>query len=625
LQLDADIGQVNCEWCRETSYVERRLRTIELEIKSGVEPGAVARDTKFIPAHSIAATGKAESSCPGCGGVIEITRAQEAATCPHCGSAAKVERRLVASEQEQWESKDDDHDLEMFKAGTPRDFEKELYWDYGKLDDRQKLAFLDEWNDQRVRVLLTSDNADTRLLAAATFQAWHSINPWRERMISRLMRLAGDCDPALEWAIASRVIQRNLQMGKDEGEEVRRAVFRAAGRALFTPNPSGRVLKQLGEAFSGATLKLMMELMDYAFENGSVEAAIPASRAAAMALGRAYQDRKLFGEVMLYRLLYLRPPMLAWVMDQCSKWQVEDRLDVLRFLDDCAVERPELVPVVRDQLGAQQWFPNLGAYRAFLGFVGKLATPLGRDAALQLGVYAPEGAESAMDDLSFALEFLHPMLSDPVTERTATSCLNRFVARLDKQDLPPLHDYVEKHGDELPWRVRQQYLRARPDTKLLTPFQFRNTHEDKPEPTALEQTIHEWQERFRQALETRENDWRAHSAECERVVEEHDKLIAERKAEWRRQEEQQEANERDLREADVAADRQQIQDDYVSSTLKMFAEQAAQQREYYREHGDKVYLRTAENLERQAERFKADQTHKPKRPWIMRWLTWFGK
>ncbi|MCA8916560.1 MAG: hypothetical protein KDB90_14235 [Planctomycetes bacterium] len=627
LQLQPDSSSVACQWCRETSYVERRLRTVELEIAAGLEPGGIEHGTKFIPAHSIAATGKAEAACPGCGGAIEISNSQDTAKCPHCGSAAKVERRLVATEQQAWESNDDDHDLEMFKAGEPRDFDREMYWEYAKLDESAKLALLDEWNDQRVRILLTSEGAEARVAAIAEMSAWHEINPWRERMLARLMRLAGNCEPEVEVAIALRAIQPNLYRSESGENEVRNAVFRAAGRALFVDSPSARVLKELALSFNGATLKLMMELMDYAFTNGRFESGFAALRAATTALDRAYEDRAVFGEVMLYRFLYLKPPMLAWVLDQRHHWSVEDRYKCLRFIDDCAIERPELVPQIRELLGAQQGFKTPAAYRNYLDFVRGLATPLGRESALRLGVYAPETdvACEPPDDLQAALEFLHPLLAEPNSERTATACINRLIQYHGRGNCAAIEEYIASHGDALPWRIRQAYLHVCPDSKLLTPFEFQNTFESKEEPpNALQREVAGWQQRFTDAWrdkdESSELALQNYRDLRKRVVSLRDQELAARKQEWQRQETLNNQHQRDLHEAEAAAARQQTHDNWLADSIRMLEEQAAQQREYHAQYGNQHYLKSAESLDRQAEKLRRGEL--PKRPWYVRLLPW---
>lgn len=628
LQLDADSSEATCEWCRETSYVERRLRTVELEIESGIEPGSVARDTAFIPAHSIAATGKAESACPGCGGVIEIKLAQDTATCPNCGSAAKVERRLARAENEHWVENQDNHDLEMFKAGRPRDFEKELFWDYDKLDEEARQDFLDEWNDQRVRILLTTDDADTRFAEAVSIRAWHKVNPWRERMLARLMVLAASSERELELAIAGGPIHYNLYHGEDGENEVRRAVFRAASRALFDGTPSAAVLRELGSAHRGAPVKLLMERLDYSFEHGSFEDAFSALRALSQAMSNAREERHLLGEVMLYRMLYLKAPMLAWVLDQWHKWSIEDRYQSLRFLDDCAVERPDLVPLLRERLGAQQWFETFSSYRKYLEFVDGLVTPLGRQTALHLGVYAPEfdHKDTGFEHLHFALDYLHPLLADPLFERTAIECVNRFVTRLKQQDLPPVHEFIEKHGDALPWRIRQNYLQVCPDSSLLSPFEFQNTYESsETEPNDLQRSVETWQQRFKEARRADKHDESVarYRRRREQVLEELHRQTKQMREEWRRQELQQEQNERDLHEADVADAKQRNHDNWVRDSIRMLEEQAAQQREYHKQYGKESYLKTAENLERQAEKMRRGELPKPSRPWYIRLLNLF--
>ena len=618
LKLNVDQSVIECEYCTATSYVERRLRTVEAELRGGLEPGQIEHKTRFIPAHSIAATGLAEAACPGCGSPVEITGSQDAATCPHCGSGAKVERRLVSGPETVWQTSDDDADLQAFAQSKPPDFHADTPEGFSSWETERANEHWDRIEDDRIRTLLTSADLDTQFRAARYFQGWRAMNDWRERMLARVIGLCCDAPAELQRCIAAYTINR-LLAGSLATDATRKAVFRAAGRALFREGVSAPLLRELGLARDAAMLKLMLELAEYQLQHGRVDDARLALDGAQMAMGD-YGLRFDIGEVMLYRLLYLTPPILAWVMAKWASWQVKDFWRIVEFVDDCAFERPELIPMIRERMGAPMPAANFAELRSLIGRIDKLMSPQAKEFALSKYGYDADGRaeDNATHELPHILEWLHARLGEPLFHRTARDLIVRLIGRLEVQELPPIHDFIQQHGEALPAHIRYRYLQLRPQTQLLKSFHPGNLYEDKSrEPTPLEAEMAEWADKFRQAgaSESRENK-RLFKAMRDRIEAE-DNVEYERRRAIKESAQQQQYRDNAARaEADAAAHKaraaeiDQQFDDWRKGGLAASERSHEEYRKLYEQTGDPTWLKLMESSKQTADMHRQKQLRK---------------
>ena len=635
LQLDSGQAEIECGFCSTTSYVERRLRTVEAELREGLGPGQIEHKTRFIPAHSIGASDKAETTCPGCGGTVEISGSQDAATCPHCGSSAKVERRLVAGPEEDWSAYGDDAELEAFAARDPVDLDPEYPDGYSRWEEEARNKFWDEVDDDRIRTLLTCTDPDRRFRAAQYFQGWRQMNPWRERMLSRVMELCCDSPPELAHCIANHPIH-HLLFGNSATTESRQAVFRAAGRSLFREGLSRQLMHQLGLSWDGATLKLMLELAEYQLRHDRLEDAMHALHGAAMAM-RDYGMRHELGDLMLYRLLYLDPPILAWVISgSIHSWQVDDYWRVVQLADDCAFERPELIPILIDRLGAPIPPKTFREYRALLDRVDELLSPQAREFALLKYLFYPDYAkpDPGMDDLDNILRRLAPLLDDPLFHKTVRTQIVRIIGQLKYQDLPPLHEFIRRHGESLPEHIRYRYLQQRPDTELIEHFHPINLYEpDEPRPTPLRALIEEWDDKFREQHKLQdkqhEADFKLFSSMRDRIKRE-DNEEYERKRKLRESGREREYAESRARAKSEEAEHKRRQkeidkqfDDWRKGSAAAAERNMEEYRKLYNETGDPIWKKMMEDARRSHEMFQARLRRRAliaAMPWPKRWL-----
>jgi DNA-directed RNA polymerase subunit RPC12/RpoP len=481
LALADDAARVECAYCGEDALVERRLRTIEAELVPGTDPALVARaPAPFLPAHALTKGGRTVGQCPNCAspveGNAEDPRGQGHFECTYCGTRSKVEARLAHDHHAPFEAAAFDADLAAFRA-TPSDgLEADLRARQRSARLADAPALWDELQDLHARRMLTATDEAALLGAVKAFEPWSVFTPWRELALARLMELACGLAhapvprKAAEQALVERVVERTAAAAWKYDERRRayvRAIVRAAGRVLFAPKRSALLLDALGFAQPAAMLKLLLEAAEWALAHGHTDDARAALAAAGASLDfrrgqyhiwRDKVDRNVVGEVLLYRLLYLTPPLLAWALDQLPRWQVDDYARVGRFMDDCALERPELAPILLDAGIARPKNPQTFAeYDEHLTLVESLETPEARLFALRCRTFDPEGWDEGEDtaplpDILQRLLALHvvPSLADEVAFELA-----RFMAQLEHRDLAAVHRFARDK-----WRVLPEHTRA---------------------------------------------------------------------------------------------------------------------------------------------------------------------
>lgn len=477
--LQPDRGLVECAYCGGESVIERRLRTIEADLVEGTDPALVARPpAPFLPAHALTGTGRFRAQCPNCASPVEVEVQSARFDCAYCGTRSKVEARLADRAGAAHEEAAFEAELARFRAAPPVGLADELRARLrtGRLADAPALA--DELRDLCAREMLTAQNEDEICVAAGAFEPWATLTPRRELALARLMALAARVGPRAEAALVERVVAPTAAAAWKAGERRSayvRGVVRAAGRALFAPARSAKVLDALGFTQPAATLKLLLEVAEWSLAAGRDDDAVNALAAAGSALDfrrgmyhiwRDKVDRAVVGEIVLYRLLYLTPPLVAWALDQLPRWQVDDHRKVARFMDDCALERPALAPLLRDvgiaRPPAAQTFAE---YAEHLATLAELRTPTAREYALRCRTFDPEGWDTGEDPapLPGILAQLAEHCADPALSASASFELTRFVAQVEHRDLPAVHEFVRARWAVLPPSARAVYALHAPD------------------------------------------------------------------------------------------------------------------------------------------------------------------
>ncbi|MFI5358003.1 MAG: hypothetical protein ACHQ4G_11780, partial [Opitutales bacterium] len=350
---------MQCGYCGCTAVVERRLRTIEPTIAEGFITADAPLDTArtLRPSQIISAVAQDESHCPTCGVELEAAQTQAIRRCPSCGTQSKTERRLLRSPKadaalEAIERDAKDYDIRQFAA------------------TEALIAKVERGADLAVRVRAARELGEY----------WIHANARAARLMPRVLKVLRNCDPRLEIPLAELV-------GKllcNDNIVLANAVLRAAEKFTFDVNGSHSLLRQLSLG-SGIGLKLLLDTADYAGTRGAVKYACSALWGINTMIERNYAGRLRLAEIVLYRLLYLRGPVQAWAIELAQgQMGLGCRFPtptLLHFIDDCAAERPELVPhIVRcfyDGLAATE-----GEYVGRFEFLKTLLTPPAKAAAI---------------------------------------------------------------------------------------------------------------------------------------------------------------------------------------------------------------------------------------------------
>jgi hypothetical protein len=264
-------------------------------------------------------------------------------------------------------------------------------------------------------------------------------------------------------------------------------------------------------------LKLLLDVAEWALAGGHEQTAERALNAAARILDmrermhhvwRKRVDPELLGQVIMYRLLYLRPRLLAWALEQIPRWEVDYRT-LVRFVDDCVYERPDLIGAIRDARIAQpKPAANFREYLAHLDFLDTLLTPAAREYGMYLYVWLKryEGSDDEPELLSAILPRLAAMLAQPELRHHAGWQLSQFL----RHSSQAARDFMKEHGARMPVNVWWYYRKGEPAAPIPEQFLYTLPY-DPPLPTEsalareLEQftTQHEREYEFRAQEERR--------------------------------------------------------------------------------------------------------------------------
>ncbi len=424
LSLKGQSAAVRCGFCGGVAEVERRLRRVEPDVAAPRRTLAL----DWTPSHLLPGGESEAATCWGCGAPLEVPGDQALVRCPQCGSESKIERRLRA---------------------LPPDVPVEAD------EDRETVELLE-------RLERSKDLAERVTLAQDAFEGWSYINRTLARRVGRLMDMMRG-DVRLAHALGEAI-------GKllcDEDVTLQNAVVRQAeGRVLDLSGP--RVLLwQLGLG-KGLCLKPLLDAADKASAQGALVYAGTALWAARTLLERNYDEHPILAGIILHRLLYLRGAALAWALRfvhaQDGIGYCYPLEELLRFIDDCALERPDLVPELTRALSATP-LATESEYRARLDLLDDLQTVAARAALLRTLPALPTGTS-----LRFARAVVERVLA-ALDEASLAAAATIALERLMEDEVPaPIHSLVREKGDALPEALRRVYLRRVPDTPHLTPL-----------------------------------------------------------------------------------------------------------------------------------------------------------
>ncbi len=414
-------AQVRCGFCGGTFVLERRLR----EAEPDVPPERRRVTAEWTPAHISGGTAVEKASCWGCGNLLDFSSDQAIVTCSCCGSESKIERRTR------------------------------------RLDPEIPIA---EGEDPKTAALVDGIRRSTdlaqRVTLAEELTQWVRINRTLARRAPQIMEVMQTCDFRLAHVLGD-VIGKLLCQGD---VLLRDSVACAAPDFVCDLSGSRALLWHLGLG-SGVCLKPLLDAADILWQHGAAELAGMAMWAANILLGRNYSEHTVLGKIILYRMIYLDGPVLGWALNFAHNKSLGysyPTATLLRFIDDCAAERPALVPAVREAI----YDPPLTDerdYRARLDLFATLRTVEARETLLRTLPAPPQGTSLRL--LTATLDLLVGLLDDQSLSDASTTAL----AKIMDQGVPGrLHQLVKEKGDSLPDEFRRAYLKHVPDSEYLT-------------------------------------------------------------------------------------------------------------------------------------------------------------
>jgi hypothetical protein len=210
-------------------------------------------------------------------------------------------------------------------------------------------------------------------------------------------------------------------------------------------------------------------------------------------IDRNYAGRLRLAEIVLYRLLYLKGPVQAWAIELVKGHMGLGcrfpTATILHFIDDCAAERPELIPHITEAFYDGQAAQEVD-YIARLTLLDQLLTVPAKIAALD-HLYAPPESASKKT-IGDALKKLIGLMENPALGPAAIHAIADWISDENPQPRPCIEEMIGNIGDKLPAQIRRAWFRKLPDTTLLSPMAPDYSWPAPPKPTAFDEQLKQW-------------------------------------------------------------------------------------------------------------------------------------
>lgn len=488
LKLEGEDRFVTCGFCGGRSGVERRLRKIDADLDLPDLTG----DRKGEPDVGWLAEALGESrpesvTCPGCGDAFEGDLAHEILTCASCGTQCKLERRMVRPAAQ--ERLPPQRRTRAEFVAQRRD-DPVLKWDV----QTEQLAW---------RVLNTPDLL-RQVAFAQQFEDWSFINASTVYFLPHLLALAKKSDLRLAGPLCDCVGKLLCQ----EDARLYAPTLEACEPFALDPRGCEELLHQIGLG-NARGMKLLLDAADAAAREGAVDYAANAMWAAHYIIERNFDEHPVIAEIMLYRLFYLSPVAMGWVLHEIESgyggYLFKDPYPLLEFLDDCAFERPELVSFLAKRPYAPE-AASKAELRKRLAFIEARLNKAAKAASLTCLSNVAEDAPVGV--LAEAVEFVEPWLDDPDLCGAATAQLRKYV-KWGEGIARPVVRLIGRRGYSLPEIVQREVHWKAPKNTLLDygkipPFYDGEPRE--PQEPLVAQALEAYDAAIREAVDTRDQE-----------------------------------------------------------------------------------------------------------------------
>ena len=260
------------------------------------------------------------ANCPGCGAPLALSDQEAIITCPYCGSDAKVVRRLRVIEP----------DLPLVE---PKAEAVDGSKDY------------DSWSAERLIHAIASEDysVEEKVKMGKALDSWSHAKEkttlFVPFIIKTMVQSSKEVDDALKGILGKLICSKNPKF--------RLAVINAARKYAFqTPGSKGLLFAlSLGNA---GTVKLLLDIAEWADSKLADEYAKAALIGVQTAIGRESKRRTICVQILLYRYMEVSPVVQNWIARFLSNhFDVgyrDIREDVIRLVEDCALEKAALAP-----------------------------------------------------------------------------------------------------------------------------------------------------------------------------------------------------------------------------------------------------------------------------------------
>ena len=339
--------------------------------------------------------------CPGCGAPLKLKGTQAIITCEFCGLESKVEMRLRKIEPE----------IPRVPPPTSEGNKENPY---------------EKWSTaQLVYGILTSEDTAEKILMAKALDAWGHVNDKMAGWVPDVVEVMVESEPELDKALAG--IMGKLICSDDLKHKQR--VIQAGEKFGFRENGSKGLLFALSLGDAG-TVKLLLDIGEWAAQNGFEDYSKEALIGVQTAIGRESRDRnlKVCMEVLTYRLPFVSGPVREWMMRFFrNHFDVGYTFLYSRFLelyDDCVFEYPDLIPGLQNALNRCSSSENREELYERLSVYSFLRSKEAKIAALESLGYPPNDVE--FRDVEYLEKVLMPLTEDVDLKEAAMRAMKRF-------------------------------------------------------------------------------------------------------------------------------------------------------------------------------------------------------
>ncbi|MBX3461499.1 MAG: hypothetical protein KF696_16250 [Planctomycetes bacterium] len=372
--------------------------------------------------------------CPGCGAALELAELERIVLCRYCGTESRIVRRLRVLEPD-------------LPDGPPPKPPIDPSKDYNS------------WGTEAlVWGILNGSELAEQIAMAKALDQWPHVNETMGRLLPHYVAFMLTAHPDLDKAMCG-IVGKLICSDK---LKLRNLAIRAGQRYGFAHPGSRGLLFALSLGDAG-TVKLLLEIAEWASQHGYADYAKEALIGVRTAVGRERDYRHLCNQILIDRIPLVHGQVADWLINHVRlEFDVgyrQHREQVLELLDDMVSERPDLVEPLAKALRPCRNAEDLEQWRTRVRQVTRLRTPEARKAALETmgqppNDMTPEATQLAVSELAPLLR--HEALADVAAEVFAK------LLWVGAGVPAPMQAFVDAAGDTLHKRIRAAYdLRTR--------------------------------------------------------------------------------------------------------------------------------------------------------------------